>query len=125
MPPFSHLEWLNGPGAGTTDGGTARRLRQHAGQRQQLWPEINDGSPPAATLSNAAAGSRFRNCAGGERQSGYIDQIVLGARLATTQVPDSFERLTWQAADAVRLKLSDHCPIAVRLRLSRPISSRN
>jgi endonuclease/exonuclease/phosphatase family metal-dependent hydrolase len=99
--------------------------RGENGQQLQLWPEINDGSPPGATLSNAATGSHFRNCAGGERQSGYIDQIVLGERLATALVPDSFERLTWQPADAARLKLSDHCPIAVRLRLARAISSRN
>jgi endonuclease/exonuclease/phosphatase family metal-dependent hydrolase len=32
-------------------------------------------------------------------------------------VRGSFERLTYSAADAWRTKLSDHCPVAVRLRL--------
>ena len=102
-------------------------LREHgparnaAGGQQQIWPEINDGEPRGAVLLNAAAGERFRNCASGERHSGYIDQIVLGQRLASAFVPQSFERMTWKPQEAARLTLSDHCPIAIRLR----ISSRN
>jgi endonuclease/exonuclease/phosphatase family metal-dependent hydrolase len=95
--------------------------RNEAGVQQQLWPEINDGEPHGAVLLNAAAGARFRNCASGERHSGYIDQIVLGQRLASTLVPESFERLTWKQQEAARLTLSDHCPVAIRLQ----ISSRN
>ncbi len=95
--------------------------RNQSGGQQELWPDINDGEPRGATLLNVAAGERFRNCASGERHRGYIDQIVLGQRLAGTLVPNSFERLTWQGQEAARLTLSDHCPIAIRLQ----ISSRN
>ena len=92
--------------------------RSATGLQREIWPEINDGQPVGATLSNAAAGSRFRNCASGQRHSGYIDQIVLGKLLAAQWVPDSFERLTWRAFDAARLTLSDHCPIAIRIQIS-------
>jgi endonuclease/exonuclease/phosphatase family metal-dependent hydrolase len=95
--------------------------RSDVGQQQQIWPEINDGEPAGALLLNVADGYRFRNCASGERHSGYIDQIVLGQRLAAALVPDSFERQVWKAEEAARLTLSDHCPIAIQIR----ISSRN
>jgi hypothetical protein len=49
--------------------------------------------------------------------SGYIDQILLGPALAAARVPGSFQRLTYSARDAWRLKLSDHCPIAIRIAL--------
>ncbi len=53
--------------------------------------------------------------------TGYIDYIVLGPALAATRVPGSFQRLTYAPRDAWRLKLSDHCPVAIRLtiKLSR------
>jgi endonuclease/exonuclease/phosphatase family metal-dependent hydrolase len=31
--------------------------------------------------------------------------------------PGSFERLTYAARDAARYKLSDHCPVSVRIQL--------
>ena len=47
-------------------------------------------------------------------QSGYIDYIVLGPALAAARLPGSFQRLTYAPRDAWRLKLSDHCPVAIR-----------
>jgi exonuclease III len=82
-----------------------------------LWPAINDGASPGSILLNAATGTAFRNCAVGQRYSSYIDQIVLGKRLASRMVPGSFERLTWKPIEAARLTLSDHCPIAIRIRI--------
>jgi exonuclease III len=51
----------------------------------------------------------------GQAHSGFIDHIVLGGTLAAALVPGSFERVTFSAADARHARLSDHCPVAVRL----------
>ena len=94
------------------EGGPARASD---GAQINLWPEIDDGEPPGAHLTNTAAGERFSNCARGRMQTGYIDYIVLGPRLAAAVLPGSFERLVYNPRDAWRLKLSDHCPVAIRL----------
>lgn len=89
--------------------------RSTGGQPLQVWPEIDDGEPPGTVLRNAAAGQTFRNCVPGQAHSAFIDHIVLGGPLAAALVPGSFERVTFSAADARHSRLSDHCPVAVRV----------
>lgn len=91
--------------------------RSETGARLRLWPDIDDGDPPEADLTNTADGARFVNCAMNQTFSGYIDYIVLSRSLARHLIPGSFDRVTYRTADAVRRKLSDHCPVSVRLRL--------
>ena len=81
-----------------------------------MWAQLSAGAVDPG-LVNTAAGEAFHNCYRGQTHSGYIDYILLGATLAPSLVRGSFERLTYSAADAWRTKLSDHCPVAVRLRL--------
>lgn len=81
-----------------------------------LWSRIG-ASGPDTPLLNTADGEAFRNCFPGQTHTGYIDYILLGAALAPALQRGSFERLTYSPVDAWRLKLSDHCPVAVRLRL--------
>ena len=93
-------------------------LRERSdGKARGLWPAIDDGEPPEADLLNAAEGQRFRNCTPGQRYSEYIDFIVLSRSLGQAVVPGSFERLTYRPTDAHRAQLSDHCPVAIRVRL--------
>ncbi|MCS6947961.1 MAG: endonuclease/exonuclease/phosphatase family protein [Steroidobacteraceae bacterium] len=87
------------------------------GRLRSLWSEIDDGDPPGADLTLAASFGRFRNCSMAQNFSGYIDHIVLGDLLAARVVPGSFERLTYSTEDALRRRLSDHCPVAIRVRL--------
>lgn len=91
--------------------------RSPAGSVRSLWAEIDDGDPPEADLFNAAEGQRFRNCAPHQNHAGYIDHIVLSRSLAQRLVPGSFERLTFLPEEALRLRLSDHCPVAVTVSL--------
>jgi endonuclease/exonuclease/phosphatase family metal-dependent hydrolase len=123
--------WIDNEAAGSTRfavlGDFNRELqaergaaRAPDGSQVNLWPEIDDGDPPGARLTNSLAGERFSNCSRGRMQTGYIDQIVLGPALAAARVPGSFERLTYAPRDAWRLKLSDHCPIAIRLAVNSP-----
>ena len=85
------------------------------GRETSLWAELADGAPPEAALRNAAAGAVFRNCVPGQGYRGYIDNIVLSRALAADAIPGSFARLTYRPADARHARLSDHCPVSVRL----------
>jgi endonuclease/exonuclease/phosphatase family metal-dependent hydrolase len=91
-------------------------VRSRNGSLRSLWHEISDGDPRGATLLNTAAGEPFRNCATGQNHTSFIDYILLGGPLRERWVAGSFERMTWQPRDAARLRLSDHCPVAIRLR---------
>ena len=50
--------------------------------------------------------------------SGFIDYIVLGRQMAQGLVTDSFGRALFRPKDALRRKLSDHCPVFIRLRVA-------
>jgi endonuclease/exonuclease/phosphatase family metal-dependent hydrolase len=83
-----------------------------------LWLDIDDGDPPGADLVNTAEGRAFENCMPSQTFSGYIDYIILGRDLAHRMVSDSFGRALYRPRDALRRKLSDHCPVFIRLRVA-------
>ena len=90
--------------------------REPAGK--SVWAEIDDHDPPEADLVNTAEGHSFQNCMPAQTFSGYIDYIVLGRRMARGLVAESFGRALYRPKDALRRKLSDHCPVFVRLRVA-------
>jgi endonuclease/exonuclease/phosphatase family metal-dependent hydrolase len=90
-----------------------------SGKDGSLWAEIADGAPPEAGLQNAAKGSAFRNCVPGQGYRSYIDNILLSRLLAADAVPGSFARLTYSAADARHARLSDHCPVSIRVTIEQ------
>jgi endonuclease/exonuclease/phosphatase family metal-dependent hydrolase len=94
-----------------------RDLRREPPGRS-LWGEIDDADPAEADLVNTAEGNTFRNCKPSQTFSGYIDYIVLGRRMARGLMNDSFGRVLYRPVDALRRKLSDHCPVFVRLRVA-------
>jgi endonuclease/exonuclease/phosphatase family metal-dependent hydrolase len=83
-----------------------------------LWNEIDDADPPDADLVNTAEGKEFQNCSPSQTFSGYIDYIVLGRRMARGLVAGSFGRELFRPKDALRRKMSDHCPVFIRLRVA-------
>jgi endonuclease/exonuclease/phosphatase family metal-dependent hydrolase len=83
-----------------------------------IWAEIDDASPPEADLVNTAEGKAFQNCMPSQTFSGFIDYILLGRRMAQGLVEDSFGRELFPPKDAQRRKLSDHCPVFIRLRVA-------
>ena len=83
-----------------------------------VWGELNDLDPPESELVNTAEGQTFQNCMASQTFSGYIDYIVLGRRMARGLVENSFGRALYRPKDAVRRKLSDHCPVFIRLRVA-------
>jgi endonuclease/exonuclease/phosphatase family metal-dependent hydrolase len=83
-----------------------------------VWAEIDDAHPPEADLVNTAEGQAFQNCMSSQTFSGYIDYIILGRQMARGLVKDSFGRELFPPKDAQRRKLSDHCPVFIRLRVA-------
>ena len=83
-----------------------------------VWAEIDDANPPDADLVNTAEGQDFQNCMPSQTFSGYIDYIILGRQMARGLVEDSFGRALFRPKDALRRKLSDHCPVFIRLRVA-------
>jgi endonuclease/exonuclease/phosphatase family metal-dependent hydrolase len=83
-----------------------------------VWGEINDGDPPDAGLVNTAEGQAFQNCSPSQTFSGYIDYIVLGRQMARGFVKNSFGHEVFRPKDAERRKLSDHCPVFIRLKVA-------
>ncbi len=71
--------------------------------------------PLPLPLQNAAAGERFVNCSPMHSFPGYIDHILLSESLAARRAPGGFHRIVFDPPDALRRKLSDHCPVAVDL----------
>lgn len=90
-----------------------------------LWREIDDADPPEADLVNTAEGQGFQNCSPAQTFSGYIDYILLSRGLAQGLVENSFGRELFRPRDALRRKLSDHCPVYIRLRVADNPSRRS
>ncbi len=86
--------------------------RDRHGRLIAMWPEIDDGDPAEADLTNVTAGQPYHTCSLGERYEDFIDHIVLSRSLAAQLVPGSFEQITYDREDSRRARLSDHCPIA-------------
>jgi endonuclease/exonuclease/phosphatase family metal-dependent hydrolase len=91
-------------------------LREPAGA--SVWADLDDSEPEDADLVNSAEGRTFQNCSPSQTFSGYIDYIVLGRQLAREMVKDSFGRELFPPKDAARRKLSDHCPVFLRIRVA-------
>jgi endonuclease/exonuclease/phosphatase family metal-dependent hydrolase len=83
-----------------------------------VWADLDDADPPASDLVNTADGQGFQNCSPAQTFSGYIDYIVLGRQMARGLVAGSFGRELFRPKDALRRKLSDHCPVFIRLRVA-------
>lgn len=95
--------------------GDFNRDLQHEPAGASFWHAIDDSDPPAADLVNTADGQKFRNCAPAQTFSGFIDYILLGRDMANGLVPGSFGREIYRPRDAARRKLSDHCPVFIRI----------
>jgi endonuclease/exonuclease/phosphatase family metal-dependent hydrolase len=90
-----------------------RDLRGEAVQGAGLWASLSG----SAALQDAGSGTPFRACHSGKPFTRYIDYILLGPALAQDLVPGSFVRHVYADRDAHRFRLSDHCPLSVRVRL--------
>jgi endonuclease/exonuclease/phosphatase family metal-dependent hydrolase len=80
-----------------------------------FWRQLAGGSDLHMSFADAANNTPFRNCYIAQGFTHYIDHILLGSSLSSQIVPGSFARLGYSPRDALRYRLSDHCPIRVSL----------
>ncbi len=78
-----------------------------------MWPELDDGEPAGADLTDAGADHGPLACNNGHGGRMAIDHLVLGRRLARRMVADSFR--VWEYPFGPRWP--DHCVISVELDL--------
>ncbi len=78
--------------------------------RDRLWQALDQVAP----LERATAG-RSSPCWGGEN---FIDHIIAGGRARQWMQPDTLRVLVFRETGAAwRQRLSDHCPVSVRLQV--------
>lgn len=59
----------------------------------------------------------FRNCVFGAPYREFIDHVLVSRTLLPRLHPEGFAQLRFDAAEATRYRLSDHCPVSVSLSL--------
>jgi hypothetical protein len=78
--------------------------------RDQVWSALRQAAP----MTRATEG-RASPCWGGEA---FIDHIVLGNAAREWLLPESLRVMTYrETGEMWKQRLSDHCPVSVRLRL--------
>jgi hypothetical protein len=76
----------------------------------QLWSALQQAAPLTRATEGLAS-----PCWGGEA---FIDHILLGGTARDWLVPSSLRVMTYHETEPEwRARLSDHCPVSVRLRL--------
>ena len=87
--------------------------RRMARRSDDLWRFIADGNPKPIYRVNGGKKPRCWN----SRFAEFIDHIVVGPIAGKAVKPHSFEELTYSERNYFRWRkrLSDHCPISVRL----------
>jgi endonuclease/exonuclease/phosphatase family metal-dependent hydrolase len=68
-------------------------------------------------LVDAAQGAAFRNCHRGQGYWQAIDHILVDPALARRITPGSYRKHGFAALEALRYRLSDHCPVSIRVSL--------
>lgn len=108
MPPL--LDWISARRAEGVAFAILGDFNRHMDRRDQLWSSLLHAAP----LTRATEG--FSNpCWGGEA---FIDHIIVGGSARDWLEPDTLRVLTYRETGAEwKERLSDHCPVSVRLRL--------
>jgi endonuclease/exonuclease/phosphatase family metal-dependent hydrolase len=92
----------------------SRRSARAAGR--QMWPDLTRPAVPGGTLVAITADRPYIKCRMSEPHGAYIDHIIAGEKAAELWLPGTFRRIRYVERDAARLRLSDHCPLAVDVR---------
>lgn len=93
----------------------SKQARDAHGRIASLWPEIDDGEPAEADLTNAGADHGPVGCNNGQGVRMPIDYLVFSRTLSRRLVPGSFQSRDYPAGG----RWPDHCVISVQLELER------
>ena len=83
--------------------------------RDEFWRTLAGGDPATAPFLFANEGAPFRNCHIGAGFARAIDHILVSRALHNALVPRSFRKSGYRESDALRYRLSDHCPVSFLL----------
>ena len=92
--------------------------RDGAGRTAAIWPEIDDGDPPGADLTNPGAGVRPVACRPTDKPRPAIDHLVLGEK-ATAALREGSYRMWPYPAEPRGARWPDHCVRSVDLDTAR------
>jgi endonuclease/exonuclease/phosphatase family metal-dependent hydrolase len=81
-------------------------------EQDRFWQLLH-----ADTFQLLAAQLPFRNCQLGQPYTQYIDHMLISQPLLQRVVAGSAGRMAFRSADAIRYRLSDHCPVRISLKL--------
>jgi endonuclease/exonuclease/phosphatase family metal-dependent hydrolase len=87
----------------------------------RFWELLGSHDEEQMPFVHAAAGNAFRNCQVGQPFAQFIDHILIGQALVPQLLPGSFHKTGYTNLDALRYRLSDHCPVSISLRSELPI----
>ncbi len=108
MPPL--LDWISARRAEGVAFAILGDFNRHMEGRDQVWSLLRQAAP----MLRATEG-RISPCWGGEA---FIDHIVLGGPARDWLLPDTLRVLSYrETASEWKRRLSDHCPVSVRLRM--------
>jgi endonuclease/exonuclease/phosphatase family metal-dependent hydrolase len=83
-----------------------------------LLVELDDHEP--ATLTFVRASPARRGLCSRNRKLEAVDHVLLGGVAGAWMRPESFREITYAPVDdAQKVKLSDHCPLALELTLPK------
>ena len=86
-----------------------------ADPKDELWRDLDDGEPAELKLVQATPARRAQ-CTKESHQA--VDHVLLGGAASSWLTPGSFRELTYLRSDeSPRVKLSDHCPLVIELKL--------
>jgi endonuclease/exonuclease/phosphatase family metal-dependent hydrolase len=83
-------------------------------QRDLFWRTLR-GEASHAPFTSAGAAVPYRNCYVGAPFSRAIDHVLVSRALENALLAGGYRRFGYDALEATRYRLSDHCPVRVSL----------
>jgi len=87
-----------------------------------FWRTLEGDDPSQATYVSIGAEVPFRNCYIGAPFTRAIDHVLVARTLKYAVITGSYRRFGYRNLEAMRYRLSDHCP--VRVSLNPPVGAR-
>jgi endonuclease/exonuclease/phosphatase family metal-dependent hydrolase len=89
-------------------------------ERDAFWRTLSGNEGGEAPYVHADAGTAYRNCYVGAPFSRAIDHLLVARTLEKAMLAGSYRRFGYGSLEAIRYRLSDHCPVRISLIVPPP-----